>query len=309
MPYNVVNEIETLERPSPKRFREEFLDRQRPVKISGAIDEWPAFHKQKWSLDFFEREYGDQVVGVEKFEQGERGPGKNSPQEYTKFLKFGDMTLRELVRTIKEKPDLTYYMAQHPFRRSFKGLRKGLGENPYLRDCIQHVPGAHMDTYLWIGPKGTMTPLHIDPMPNFLVQIVGRKEVHLFPTDQAKKNLYIGQFERPSFSPVDLEAPDLDAYPNYRDCTPFRTIVHPGEMLHIPRNWAHSVSSLDVSISLSSFFITYGQLFRLLPEYLFDMFTIMREGRGVKQNNERASVNPPPRSTPQESTTTPGDMT
>jgi [protein]-arginine 3-hydroxylase / protease len=296
MPYDEHLEIETLERPSAKQFRDHFLDKQRPVKISGAIDHWPAIRDKKWSLDFFEARYGHEVVGIERFEPGERGRGKNSPQDYVKFLKFQDMKVADLIRVLKDKPDHMYYMAQHPFRKRFKGLREDIGENPYLKDCIEYIPGAHMDSYLWIGPKGTLTPFHQDPMPNFLTQVVGRKLAYLVPAEQTEKNLYIGQFERPSFSPVDVENPDLENYPNYRDCTLYKTIIHPGEMLHIPRNWGHAVSSLDAAISLSSFFITYRQLFMLLPEYVAEMMKRARNGWRWQQANERAGVNPPPRS-------------
>lgn len=294
MPYDQYLEVEALERPSVTEFRARFLGPQVPVKIAGAIADWPAFGGNKWSLDFFAAKYGHEVVGIERFEPGERGEGRNSPQNYVKYLKFQDMKVGELIRIIKEKPDHMYYMAQHPFRRCFKGLREDIRENPYLRHCIKYIPGAHMDSYVWIGPQGTMTPLHQDPMPNFLIQLVGRKLVYLFPAEQARKNLYIGQFERPSFSPVDVEAPDLDTYPNYRDCTPYRTVIHPGEMLHIPRNWGHAVRSLDVSISISSFFITYGQLFKLLPEYMIDTLGRLRAGFRWDQVNERARVNAPP---------------
>jgi hypothetical protein len=295
MPYDEYLEIETLERPSAKHFRSHFLSKQLPVKISGAIDDWPAIKAKKWSLDYFETKYGQEVVGIEKFEPGERGQGRNSPQDYVKSLNFQDMKLADLIRVLKNEPDRMYYMAQHPFRKCFRQLREDIGENPYLKGCIKYVPGAHMDTYLWIGPKGTLTPIHQDPMPNFLIQVVGRKLVDLFPAEQAEKNLYIGQFERPSFSPVDVEDPDLKKYPNYRDCTHYRTILHPGEMIHIPRNWAHAVKSLDVSFSLSSFFITYGQLFKLLPEYAMVLMDRARKTWRWEQANERARVNPPPR--------------
>lgn len=293
MPYDEALEIETLERPSANHFRHHFLDK-RPVKIAGAIDDWPALGNRPWSLDYFEQSYGEEVVGVEKFEPGERGPGRNSPQDYVKFLKFQDMKLGELIRVLKKEPDHMYYMAQHPFRKCFARLGDDIGKNPYLKGCISHIPGAHMDTYLWIGPKGTLTPLHQDPMPNFLIQIVGRKLVHLFPAVEARKNLYIGEFERPSFSPVDVENPDLERYPNYRDCTHYQTIVHPGEMLHIPRNWGHAVQSLDVSISLSSFFITFGLAMKLLPEYAGILLDRIKQSLRSEQANERARVNPPP---------------
>src|ERR1700744_132505 len=127
MPYDEYLELETLERPSAKYFRSHFLNKQLPVKISGAIDDWPAFQSKKWSLDYFEKGYGQDVIGVEKFEPGERGEGKNSPQDYVKFLKFQDMKVADLIQVLKNKPDHMYYMAQHPFRRCFKQLREDIG--------------------------------------------------------------------------------------------------------------------------------------------------------------------------------------
>lgn len=294
MPYDQYLEVETLDRPSTQHFRTHFLDRQRPVKITGGLDHWPAMKTKPWSLDYFEARYGNEVIGVEKFEPGERGDGRNSPQDYVKYLKFQDMKVADLINVLKTRPDHMYYMAQHPFRKCFSDLREDIGDNPYLKGCIQYVPGAHMDTYLWIGPKGTLTPIHQDPMPNFLIQVMGRKLVHLFPANEAEKNLYIGQFERPAFSPVDVENPDLDAYPNYRDCTHYQTILEPGQMLHIPRNWGHAVRSLDISISLSSFFLTYGLVLQLLPEYVSLVTSRIRQSWRSQQANERARVNPPP---------------
>jgi len=298
MPYNEFIPIETRVKPTIKEFRKQFLNKDRPVKIVGALDGWPAM--QKWSLEFFEKEYGEQMIGVEAFESGERGPGKNSPQDYVKYLQFREMKLKELIRILRDEPGRMYYMASHPFRKSFPSLRSDIGSHPYIKGNIEHIPGAHMDSYLWIGPKDTHTPIHIDPMPNFLTQVVGRKLVYLFPAEQAYRNLYIGQFERDTFSPVDLEHPDLDKYPNYRDCTPYTTIVEPGESLHIPRNWGHCVISMDASISVTGFFITWPQLFKLMPEFFTECLKRAIQGwRWKNMENERAGLNPPPRREPE----------
>ncbi|KGV56608.1 cupin-like domain-containing protein [Burkholderia pseudomallei] len=294
MPYDEILPIETLVRPKVSDFREHYLEKERPVKIARALNAWPAM--QKWSLDYFENRFGDETIGVESFQPDERGPGNNSPQGYVKHLRFQELKLKELIRILRTKPDHMYYMASHPFRKSFPNLRADLAPHPYVQGHIEHIPGAHMDSYLWIGPAGTHTPIHTDPMPNFLTQIVGRKMVYLFPPDQASKNLYIGQFERETFSPVDLEKPDLERYPNYRHCTPYRAIIEPGETLHIPRNWGHCVISMDISISISTFFITYPQLFRLVPEFFTQYVKRAFEGwRWKGMENERAGLNPPPR--------------
>src|ERR1700722_10047792 len=40
-----------------ERYRREYMDPLKPVVISGAFEHWPA--RQKWTLDFFRRHYGD----------------------------------------------------------------------------------------------------------------------------------------------------------------------------------------------------------------------------------------------------------
>lgn len=293
MPFDEPQQIETVENLSALDFKKNYRAKEIPVKIIGAIDGCQAL--SEWSFDFFRREYGNEIVGVEKFEPHERGPGNNSPQNYCKYLQYIDLKLADLIDIIQTKPDHMYYMAQHPFRKCFRGLRGSLPRIPYLADCISYIPGAHMDTYLWIGPKGTLTPIHIDPMPNFLTQIVGRKKITVFPKAQVKDNLYIGQFERESFSPVDIEQPNLDLYPNYAACTPYESIIHPGETVFIPRNWGHSLTAMDNSISLTSFFITYLQLITLFPEFVKDLALRSLSGwKSPEQKNERATRNPPP---------------
>ena len=296
MPYNEILPIETLVKPKLADFRKHFLDKSVPVKISQAIENWPA--RKKWSLDFFEKNYGEQLIGVESFQPHQRGPGNNSPQGYVKHLHFQEMKMKELIDILKNKPDHMYYMASHPFRKSFAALAADISTLPYMEGCIEHIPGAHMDSYLWIGPQGTHTPMHTDPMPNFLTQVMGRKMVYLFPPEQCSKNLYIGEFERDSFSPVDFENPDFEKHPNFRYCTPYRAIIEPGESLHIPRNWGHCVISMDVSISISTFFITRSQLFTLVPEFMFEVIKRSIQGwRWKNMDNERAAINPPPRNT------------
>ncbi|WP_211472070.1 cupin-like domain-containing protein [Collimonas humicola] len=301
MPYDEFLQIETLVRPREEDFQKYFMARERPVKIAGALGHWPAM--QKWSLDYFQEKFGDESVRVECFEAGQRGPGNNSAQGYLKNQRIQKLKLGELIQILRDQPELMYYMASHPFRKSFPGLREDLPAHPYARRHIRRIPGAQMGSYLWIGPKGTHSPMHIDPMPNFLTQVIGRKKVYLFPSEQVRKNLYIGQFERATytvadlFSPVDMENPDFDKYPNFRYCTPYEVVIEPGESLHIPRNWGHCVISMDVSISVSTFFISYPQLFKLAPGFFGDV--VKRAFAGRRRNgmdNERAGLNPPPRS-------------
>ena len=101
----------------------------------------------------------------------------------------------------------------------------------------------------WVGPAGTVTPLHCDYDDNIFAQIWGRKRMILSPPHH-DEFLYPSQANAILYgSPFDPEAPDFDAYPLARQASMIECIVHPGEMLYVPAGWYHQVRSLDFSLS------------------------------------------------------------
>ena len=53
------------------------------------------------------------------------------------------------------------------------------------------------------------------------------------------------------FSPIDLDRPDFERYPLFRDVKVLEVIVEPGETVFLPLGWWHQVTALDVSLSFS----------------------------------------------------------
>jgi hypothetical protein len=102
-------------------------------------------------------------------------------------------------------------------------------------------------TSLWLGPKGTVTPLHHDTTNILFCQVHGRKKFLL----AAPSELRLLDVARGFYADLDPEAPDLERHPWFRDVTLHSVILEPGEALFLPVGWWHHVRSLDVSISLS----------------------------------------------------------
>jgi hypothetical protein len=101
----------------------------------------------------------------------------------------------------------------------------------------------------WLGPSGTVTPLHCDYDDNIFAQIWGTKRIYLAPPHH-------GQFLYPSEanailfgSKFDPEAPDFDKFPLARQASMIECIVNPGELLYVPAGWYHQVRSLTFSLS------------------------------------------------------------
>ena len=100
---------------------------------------------------------------------------------------------------------------------------------------------------LWIGPKGTVTPLHFDMINNFFCQISGSKRVRLVPSwsmPWVYNDYHV-------YSDVDAASPDFDQHPLFSNVTMYDFVVYPGEVLFIPMGWWHHLESLEPTVSLT----------------------------------------------------------
>jgi len=101
----------------------------------------------------------------------------------------------------------------------------------------------------WIGPAGTVTPLHCDYDDNIFAQIWGSKRIFLCPPHH-EEFLYASEANPVLFgSPFNPEAPDFERYPLARQAALVEVIVQPGDMLYVPAGWYHQVSALSFSLS------------------------------------------------------------
>jgi hypothetical protein len=101
----------------------------------------------------------------------------------------------------------------------------------------------------WLGPAGTVTPLHCDYDDNIFAQVWGTKRIFLVPPHH-DAFLYTSQANAILFgSPFNPEAPDFDKFPLARQAMAIECMVHPGDMLYVPAGWYHQVSAQTFSLS------------------------------------------------------------
>ena len=101
----------------------------------------------------------------------------------------------------------------------------------------------------WLGPAGTVTPLHCDYDDNIFAQVWGSKRIFLAPPHH-DAFLYPKEANAIlSGSPFDPEAPDFERFPLARQAHLVECIVAPGEMLYVPAGWYHQVRALTFSLS------------------------------------------------------------
>lgn len=101
----------------------------------------------------------------------------------------------------------------------------------------------------WLGPAGTVTPLHCDYDDNIFAQIWGTKRIFLSPPHH-DEFLYAREANAILFgSPFDPESPDFDKFPLAGQASMIECVVNPGDLLYVPAGWYHQVRSLTFSLS------------------------------------------------------------
>lgn len=102
---------------------------------------------------------------------------------------------------------------------------------------------------IWLGPAGTVTPLHCDYDDNLFAQVWGQKRFLLYPPHHAEY-LYLREANPALFaSSFDPEAPDYVACPLAQQARPIECVLQAGEMLFLPAGWFHHVRAMKFSLS------------------------------------------------------------
>jgi [protein]-arginine 3-hydroxylase / protease len=227
-----------------------------PVVFRGAAAGWPC--TQRWTAPYLRERLADKQVTATRAPSRRYRPnptqGHYAPTDMQRMA-FGEFMDRICAPSADAGPDTedtSYYLH-----------RQSLDQHlPELRDDV--VVPRHLESSalllmsLWMGPAGSVTPIHHDFTDNLFVQVQGRKRVILYDPDPDAA-FYRLPFRanngRSSWHVSRVgsrDTADLDAHPLFRNARAFEAVMGPGDMLLIPSFFWHEVHSLDSpSISLS----------------------------------------------------------
>ncbi|KAI0469538.1 hypothetical protein F4859DRAFT_134575 [Xylaria cf. heliscus] len=310
----VAHPIRVVEALSIEEFQS-YMDRPRdaqlgpePLIIRNTLSEWPALGPRPWNQPSYllsqtfagrrlvpveiGRSYVDEGWGQKLMPFGEflRGyidatasPNDPSPANITSTE--NNKSSDPNPDNTKDKP--TAYLAQHQLFTQLPTLRNDVLIPDY---CYTSPPLHPTDPSLdqpelaapllhaWLGPPGTISPLHTDPYHNVLAQVVGRKYVRLYAPRETARLAARGRengVEMGNTSALDvgvLEGWDCDPEAGEEEgegkeeeegeeeedrikafkAIPFvDCILEPGDVLYIPIGWWHYVRGLSVSFSVS----------------------------------------------------------
>jgi hypothetical protein len=141
-----------------------------------------------------------------------------------------------------------------------KNIEQDADYRRLLHDCLREIEDrghpygrgiCHREGFIFISSPGSVTPYHMDPECNFLLQVRGKKQVSLFDGD-----------DRSLLGEEELERFYAGAHRNMTIADEYQSKAHvfemePGDGLHFPVTWPHWVKVHDeVSISFSITFRT-----------------------------------------------------
>ena len=237
-PKNLI--VEKINTPSKEDFFANYWTENKPVVFKNFTSNWGVL--EKWSPDNLALQYGNTLIEVQTNREQNRFYELDSIKHKTKML-FKEYI--QLINSVDESNDFYMTANNQVFNTTkFGELLKNISNIP---DFL-NLPSVNNCWHLWIGPKGTITPLHHDE--NFIIhaQIRGRKKWKLISPlhfSDVYNNLAV-------FSKVDIENIDYEAFPLMRNVNVLEVIVEPGEAIFIPLGWWHGVVALDEVVSLST---------------------------------------------------------
>ncbi|MCO5600376.1 hypothetical protein L7F22_054487 [Adiantum nelumboides] len=246
--------------PSLQDFTRDWFQSQTPVIIESAMENWKV---RSWTIDTLVEKFGQTTVHIElsRWHKEERRwadfrdlyKEKEPVHKEELFIPQYPILLGEFIDIfIKNYEDQTAplkgYLAQQQLLIDLPALAEGIEDPDYAK-----IGDGIYQRNVWLGPAGTITPLHRDPYYNIFAQVWGSKYVRVYaPTETDKlypfkTNLYLR-----NTSEVDIDAKDaFQRWPDLRNTKYFECILNAGEMLFIPKKWWHYVKSREVSLSFS----------------------------------------------------------
>ena len=204
-PSSGVGGIARAELPPQESFLTEHMAGEGvPLLITGLVDTWPA--AQRWrDPAYLLRVAGARTVPVEV---GEHYLTASWRQELMPLARFLEAHLRGGGAAAGRG-----YLAQHALFEQVPALRADI----VTPDYCSLGGGELRAVNAWLGPAGTVTPLHHDPHHNVLAQVVGAKYVRLYAPSQGRALYAHPTGHCTNSSRVDVAAPDHDAFPLFPD--------------------------------------------------------------------------------------------
>jgi hypothetical protein len=246
---------------SVNEFVSGFLLANRPVVVTGAMQGWKAL--ESWGPEFLASRFGNQQVQIygDLFRLSAvtslseylnryfgKPPGQATSARYVRW--YCKMAEEDRVPWADQSFDqFRGDWARPSFFPANSFVLPFCPESGTLDPSRDWFPARG----LFVSAQGARTRLHKDPWCSdaLLCQVFGKKNFVMYDPAQAP---YLTRAEKT----VDIEAPDLDAFPDFPRARPnLQGTLEPGEIVLVPAGWFHHFNSVTDSISLTWNFVHF----------------------------------------------------
>lgn len=239
--YEDATPVDVVLAPSVEEFTERFVRYERPVVVRGGVRDWPPAYK--WTPEYLKAMCGTRGVKI----------GVSTNGDYLAYAERLNIGVEPEVAFAKAIDDIfAPENAEQKCRIHQQSLKKWGGALHEESPPIPYVLGNVVAKNIWMGSTGNLTKTHYDMEDNINVQLLGRKEIILFPSTQLDELYPRSAWDYMSnFSRVEIETPDLSRFPRFSRATPLRTILEPGDFIYIPIYWWHQFRTLEASLNVN----------------------------------------------------------
>lgn len=217
--------------PGSDEFFARYWATSTPVIFTDIVPRW----RRRWSPTSLRRRFGDVLVEACTGRDGDPVPDANWKEHRH------ELTLAEYVDRMlgHDRSNDLYLIANN--RNTARPQLRALWDDVILPEGWFDEPRLPVGSALWLGPAGTITPLHHDTSNILFCQVHGRKRIVLAPPwATALLDSASGVYNRRI--PQDLMDEGIES---------IVLTLEPGEALFIPVGWWHDVRALDASVSLA----------------------------------------------------------
>ncbi len=229
------------------QFHNEIVPLNQPAIIKSLVSSWPSVVAAKQSaetiVEYLKAFDNDAVISAAVGD-----PSIKGRFFYTDDLTGLNFKRAQVTLSIGLERLLAIKDSQDPFAIALQAIQvnqvlprfKARNPLPLLDKSINPT--------MWVGNRAMVAP-HYDIHDNIACVVAGSRKFTLFPPQQIN-NLYPGpMLNAPGGVPVsmlDINSPDLDLYPNYRQAAEVgqQATLEPGDGIFIPALWWHGVESL-----------------------------------------------------------------
>jgi hypothetical protein len=227
-------QVDVSDKPGMSReeFRRDYLSKSKPVIIKSFANQFPA---GKWTFDYLDQVIGDHIIGVI-----DNSVKKNTALTHPDLK----MKFREFSAIIRRDEETPYRIFGFNMFREVPELRKEFPTPAIVSGILGNLG------LTFFGGKNTPVRFHydIDCSGVLMTQLIGRKRVILIPP---RYNDFLYKVPFASFSLINLEKPDYDAFPGLKYVKGYDFILQPGDALLMPAKFWHFNTYLEGGMAVS----------------------------------------------------------